>query len=55
MLVVDSEDVVICPYCGPINMKPIFTYTMIRNLNNGDFVLVKPHDPFLLPIWLGRT
>jgi hypothetical protein len=55
MLVVDLEDVVICPYRGPINMKRVFTYTLFRDLNNGDFVFVKPHDPFLVPIWLGIT
>jgi hypothetical protein len=27
----------------------------IRDLNNGDFVLVKPHDPLLIPMWMGRT
>jgi hypothetical protein len=31
------------------------TYTPFRDLNSGDFVPVKLHDPFLVPIWLGRT
>jgi hypothetical protein len=53
--VVDFKDLVICPYCEPISMKPIFAYTLFRDFNNGDFVLVKPHDPFLVPVWLGRT
>jgi hypothetical protein len=55
MSVVDLEDLVICPYCGPINMKPILAYTLFRNFNNGDFVFVRPHDLFLVLVWLGRT
>jgi hypothetical protein len=55
MSIVDSEDPVIRPYCGPKNLKPAPTYTPFRDLNNGDFVLVKLHDPLLVPIWLGRT
>jgi hypothetical protein len=53
--IVDSEDPVICHYCGPKNLKSAPTYTMFKDLNNGDFVLVKPHDPLLIFVWLGRT
>ncbi len=53
--VVDLENPVICPYCGPKNLKPIPTYTPFRNINSGDFVLMKPCDPFLILVWLGRT
>jgi hypothetical protein len=55
MLIVDLEDLVIRPYCGPKNLKLVPTYTPFRDFNNGDFVLVKPHDPLLFLVWLGRT
>ncbi len=53
MSVGDSKDLVIRPYCGPKNLKLVPTYTPFRILNNGDFILVKLHDPFLILIWLG--
>jgi hypothetical protein len=37
-------------YCGPKNLKLIPAYTPFIDLNNENFVLVKPHDPFLIPI-----
>jgi hypothetical protein len=36
-------------------MKPLTAYTTFRILNIGDFVLVKPHDPNLVPLWMGRV
>ncbi len=54
-LIFYSKDSVICPYCGPKNLKPTSTYTPFRDLKNEDFVLVRPYDPLLVPIWLGRT
>jgi len=42
-----------CPYCGPKNLKLAPTYTLFKDLNNGNFILMKPHDPLL--IWMGRT
>ncbi len=54
-LVVDSEDLVMHPYCGLKNLKPTATYTSFEDLDNGNFVLVKPHDPFLVPVWMGKT
>ncbi len=55
-LVVDSEDLIIrFGYCGPKNLKLAPTFTLFKDLNNGNFVLVIPHDFFLVPIWLGRT
>jgi hypothetical protein len=54
-LIFYSKDSVICPYCGPKNLKPTPTYTPFRDLKNEDFVLVRPYDPLLVPIWLGRT
>jgi len=30
-------------------------YTLFRNLNGEDFVLVRPHDPSLVLVWMGRT
>jgi hypothetical protein len=53
--VVDLEDLIISPYCGPKNLKSVLTYTMCRDFNNGDFVFVRPHDPLLVFVWLGRT
>jgi len=52
---VDPEDPIQCLYCGPKNMRPSTTYTLFRHLNDEDFVLVKPYDPGLVPIWIGRT
>jgi hypothetical protein len=52
MSIVDSEDLVTCPYCGPKNLKLTPTYTLFKD---GDFVFMRPHDPLLLPVWLGRT
>jgi hypothetical protein len=43
------------PYCGPENLKLAHAYTLFKVLNNGDFVFMRPHDPFLVPIWMGRT
>jgi hypothetical protein len=51
-LVVDSKDPIIHPYCGPKNLRPFFTYTPFRRFNNGDFGLVRPHDPLLVPVWM---
>jgi hypothetical protein len=53
--VIDLEDLVICPYCGPKNLKPPLAYTMFRDLNNGYFILVRLHDALLIFVWLGRT
>jgi len=53
--IVDLEDLVICLYCGPKNLKPTPAYALFRDLNNGDFVLMRLHDPLLVFVWLGRT
>jgi len=53
--VVDLEDLVIHPYYGPKNLRLAPTYTPFRNINNGNFVLVRLHNPFLVLVWLGRT
>jgi len=50
MDIVDVEDPVQLPYCGPKNMKPLTTYTPFRDLNVGDFMLVKSHDPNLVSL-----
>ncbi len=50
-----SEDRAICSYCGPKNLKLTPTYTLFKDFNNGDFVLMRPHDPLLVLVWLGRT
>ncbi len=55
MSIVDSKNLVIRPYYGPKKLKLVPTHTLFRNLNNGDFVLVKFHDLLLVPTWLGKT
>jgi hypothetical protein len=50
MDVVDPEDPIQFLYCGPKNMRPLTTYTPIKDFNVGDFVLVKPHDHDLVPL-----
>jgi hypothetical protein len=55
MEVDDVEDLIMHPYCGPKNLKPSLACTSFKDLNNGDFVLVRPHDPLLVPMWIGRT
>jgi hypothetical protein len=52
---VDLEDPIQHPYCGPKNMRPSIAYTSFINLNDGDFVFVKLHDPSLFPIRMGRV
>jgi len=49
MYVVDLEDPIQVPYCGPKNMKPLIAYTPFRDLNVRDFVLVRPHDLDFVP------
>ncbi len=51
MPIVDSKDPANCPYYGPKNLKLV----SIRDLNNGDFIFMKPSDPLLVLVWLGRT
>jgi len=36
------------PYCGPKNLKLVPTNTSFKDLNNGDFVLVRLHGPLLV-------
>jgi hypothetical protein len=55
MEVANVEDPIMCPYCRPKNLRPSLAYTPFKNLNNGDFVLVKPHDPLLILVWMGIT
>ncbi len=48
MDVVDLEDPIQIPYCGPKNMKPLTANTPFRELNVGGFVLVRPNDHDLI-------
>jgi hypothetical protein len=50
MDVANAKNLVRVLYRGPKNMKPLATYTPFRDLNVGDFVLVRPHDPDLIPL-----
>jgi len=36
-------------------LKLILAYTSFRDLNNENFVLVKLHEPFLIPVQIRRT
>jgi len=36
-------------------MKPLTTYTPFRDLNVGNFVLVRLHDPDFVSLWMGRV
>ena len=42
-------------YCGPKNKQPGHTYNPWRDVLVGDFVLVRPSDPLLFPVWMGRA
>ncbi len=55
MDVVDLEDPIQQPYYGPKNMKPLIAYILFRNLNVGDFVLVRSHDFNLVHVWIGKA
>jgi hypothetical protein len=55
MEVANADDPIMRPYHGPKNLKPFSAYTPFRDLNNGDFVLVRPHDLLLVPLWMGKT
>ena len=52
---VTSEDVLLEPYCGPKNQQPDHIYNPWRDVLVGDFVLVRPSDPLLFPVWMGRA
>jgi hypothetical protein len=54
MDVVDPKDPIQIPFCGPKNMKPLTAYTPFRDINVGDFVLVKLHDPDFVLYWMGK-
>ncbi len=34
-------------------MKHLTAYTPFKDLNVGDFVFVRPHDPNLVHLWMG--
>jgi len=36
-------------------MKPSITYTSFRDLNDGHFVFVRPHDLSLIIVWMGKA
>jgi hypothetical protein len=55
MDVVDTEDPVQLPYYGLKNTRPLTTYTPFKDLNVGYFVLVRPHNPNLIPLWMGKA
>jgi hypothetical protein len=50
MDIVKLKNPIRVPYCGPKNMTPLIAYTPFTDLNVRDFVLVRPHDPDLVPL-----
>jgi hypothetical protein len=50
MDIANAENPVQLPYCGLKNMRPLTTYTPFRDLNVGNFMLVKSHDPNLVSL-----
>jgi hypothetical protein len=36
-------------------MRPLTAYMPFRDLNVGDFVLMRLHDLDLVPLWMGRV
>jgi len=44
-----------CPYCGQKNLKLVLTCTLFKDFNNGDFVIMRLHDPLFVLVWMGRT
>ncbi len=55
MDIVDPKYPIQIPYYGPKNMRPLIAYMPFRDLNVGNFVLMKPHDSNLVPLWMGRV
>ncbi len=55
MDVVDLEDFIQVPYCGPNNMKPLIAYTLFIDLNVVNFVFVRLHSPNIVLLWMGRV
>jgi hypothetical protein len=47
----DLNDPILCFHCEPKNMKLSIVYTMFKDINDGDFVLIRLHDLDLFPIW----
>jgi hypothetical protein len=35
-------------------MKPLLVYTLFKDLNIGDFVFLRLHNPNLIPPWMER-
>jgi hypothetical protein len=50
MDIVDPKDPIRVLSCGPKNMRPLIAYTPFKDLNVGDFVVVRSHDPNLVPL-----
>jgi hypothetical protein len=49
MDIIDPKDPIQVFYCGPKNMKPLTAYIPFKDLNVGDFVFMRLHDPNLVP------
>ncbi len=55
MDVVDPKDPIRIPYCGPKNMRPLTAYAPFKDLNVGDFMLMRLHDLDLVPLWMEKA
>lgn len=49
------EDEVLEPYCGPYNERPKHAFNPWRDVKEGSWVLLRPSDPDVYPVWLGRA
>jgi hypothetical protein len=43
------------PYCGPANEVPQGRFNPWRDVFDGCWVLLRPEDPLVCPVWLGRA
>ncbi len=55
MDIVDLEDSIQIPYYGPKNMRPLNVYMPFKDLNVGDFMLLRPHGLDLVLLSMGRA
>ena len=43
------------PYCGPANEAPETPFNPWRDIRPGSWVLLRPEDPLICPVWQGRA
>lgn len=42
-------------YCGPANQAPESPFNPWRDIRPGSWVLLRPEDPLICPVWQGRA